>query len=217
VVRARQTIIRLISNNESLVRERLGLCSSQETVDDIRRIERPIRLGTDDAVMTPMLWDILWSDPTDDDSVLGILSNTQRCGTGTYWERFQDCTARVLILQQLIVRVWVLVSGRKQHMQVWSRQSQRFLCGSRTEAGHSRARVCPRWVPVLRQLPFDHGVFCNELLRSTRQRWSISGDFGRSRTGMSLRFRGARFSWTSRFSTDLIRLPCLGVWPCLLN
>jgi hypothetical protein len=54
----------------------------QNAVDDIRRIERPIRLGTDDTVMTPMLWDILWSDPTDDDSVVGIHSNVQRGGTG---------------------------------------------------------------------------------------------------------------------------------------
>ena len=45
-----------------------------------------MRLGTDDSVMTPMLWDILWSDPTDDDSVVGIHSNVQRGGSGACLE-----------------------------------------------------------------------------------------------------------------------------------
>ena len=61
-------------------------------MDDIRRIERPIRLGTDDDVMTPMLWDILWSDPTEDDSVLGILSNVQRGGSGMTFTSRPCCT-----------------------------------------------------------------------------------------------------------------------------
>merc|ERR1719506_1025006 len=32
--------------------------------------------------MSPLLWDILWSDPTEDDSVVGIHSNLQRGGSG---------------------------------------------------------------------------------------------------------------------------------------
>ena len=59
-----------------------GPGASVHTVEDIQRIARPIRLGTDDSIMTPILWDILWSDPTDDDSVIGIHSNVQRGGSG---------------------------------------------------------------------------------------------------------------------------------------
>lgn len=92
------------------------LCVSQHSVDDIRRIQRPIRLGTDEAVMTPMLWDILWSDPTDDDSVLGILSNTQRGGTGMssksqYCFVFPSCKQRMHFHG---------TCGREQHLQVRS-------------------------------------------------------------------------------------------------
>ena len=48
-------------------------------VDEIRRIQRPLVLGGGHTEMTPTLWDILWSDPTEDDTVTGIHANLQVC------------------------------------------------------------------------------------------------------------------------------------------
>jgi hypothetical protein len=61
-----------------------GPGATLQSVDEIRNIQRPLRLGLDDGVMTPLLWDILWSDPTEDDSVVGTWPNMQRGGDGAF-------------------------------------------------------------------------------------------------------------------------------------
>ena len=147
----------------------------QNTVDDIRAIERPVRLGTDDSVMTPMLWDILWSDPTDDDSVVGIHSNVQRGGSGA--------CGFLSFLRSIKVPLTQLACDRQQHLQVRPGQSERLLCHGGPETGHPSARVRPRRVSVLRELPFDHSLFSHELLRPLRQRRRVSGDLNRSTAG----------------------------------
>jgi diadenosine tetraphosphatase ApaH/serine/threonine PP2A family protein phosphatase/Ca2+-binding EF-hand superfamily protein len=52
------------------------------SVDEIRKIQRPVALGVGRTEMTAVLWDILWSDPTEDDTVIGCHPNAQRGAGG---------------------------------------------------------------------------------------------------------------------------------------
>ena len=103
-------------------------------MDDIRHIERPVRLSQDDYVMTASLWDILWSDPTEDDSVVGIQPNAQRAGEGVCDSKHQTSHNGVPHRSDELIFV-----RRGSYLEIWPRSSERVLCSCRTQADHS----CP--------------------------------------------------------------------------